>query len=1328
MSGDERVFLTRVPNPIQDTSVPPRLPVNPTVVSHAIGAPRVGVAEVGVPYVEPVDVAPQPLHRRPVIETILDTHRYVTIASAPPLDEPVFARPWVSELPDERVHNVRVPNAVEDTSVPSKLAVNPTAVSRAMSAPRVGVAEVGVPYVEPVDVAPPPMARMPVVESITGAPRRVRFEEPMLMTMTLPGESEVTMNGVFPCITYGGINPIYAPFGAISGLSSQIANLSNEISNISGEIVVINSNIATLSSELTNLSGYVYANPVSNWSTYPAVSTLNMNNNSITNISSLQIDAQILTADASDLFLNGIAVATVTDISDIADWSLFPAISDVQMNTHNIVSEISGQGQFGIASWNTLELIGGLSGGTTTISGFLPVPLKGDVFIQSGKNKDGEITLQSGLLGNSNVKVRGYIDQTSVGGGTAISNYFDSAVQVGAGSGYLGVDGINQTAGSSALFVSGGTTLDGGGIVHGITIGTVPVAGINTQRIDVLPVGILLTTPTFITMNGLGAANIAMGGAIAIAAGSYVTLEHAAGLGANGIFVQNAARDCNAKMVFTGGGTIFNVNNVQTSNIEIASSIQFWNNRYNPSGGAVPIRPVANGVAIVDLSTSSSYFATLTGGNLPTTKNTDSVFIGTLTNLSTGGASGTIAIGDISGMSGQSDRAIAIGLGAGRNNQSSNAIAIGTRAGEIAQEDDCIAIGVFAGLCNQLPYAVAVGANAGILNQGDRSVAVGHYAGSSNQSVDSVAIGALAGEESLGVNSIAIGRRASRNGGLLSNTIMLNATGADMNPTQANSTFISPMRNIDGSGYQVLARSSGTGEIIQTLIDASSGFVESDWALYPAVTNVNISGFNITNVSEGTFQKLTLNSTEIALGLSAGITSQGLNSIAIGAGAGSSTQGNSAFALGNQAGNTNQGASCVAIGNFAGSTDQQTFSVAIGTNAGDTTQGTLAVAIGNSAGQVTQGENSVAIGADTAISSQGSNSVAIGYSVAGTSQGTGAVAIGSGTAGLSQGVKAIAIGFDAAYSNQASNAVAIGNGAGFQGQLTDAIAIGTFAANSNQSLHAVAIGGGAGASGQGQDSVAIGYGTANLTQGSNSVAVGLSAGQSNQLANAVAIGAVAGQSAQGSSTVAIGDHAGSISQSNNAIAIGPYAGYNTAGSNSISIGNSAGYSFTGRNSVMIGTSAVTANSNTIVLNATGGILDGVTANSTYIAPMRAVQNSNAYQNSLMTYNITTSEVGYATNAYSIQVVATSGTAIALDPTLRGKTFILTGTTTQAFSTTALGANDTGFFVVAHNGNGVNGGDINLTGMTGTNIVHERTNQRNNGTAYLYWNGTSLIGY
>lgn len=52
----------------------------------------------------------------------------------------------------------------------------------------------------------------------------------------------------------------------------------------------------------------------------------------------IDLDGQLLTADANDLLLNGIPVATLSSLSSIADWALEPAISSVNMDGFNIVN------------------------------------------------------------------------------------------------------------------------------------------------------------------------------------------------------------------------------------------------------------------------------------------------------------------------------------------------------------------------------------------------------------------------------------------------------------------------------------------------------------------------------------------------------------------------------------------------------------------------------------------------------------------------------------------------------------------------------------------------------------------------------------------------------------------------------------------------------------------------------------------------------------------------------------------------------------------------------------------------------------------------------
>lgn len=86
----------------------------------------------------------------------------------------------------------------------------------------------------------------------------------------------------------------------------------------------------------------------------------------------------------------------------------------------------------------------------------------------------------------------------------------------------ISVYGVNRLVGTNALYAQGGVTLDGGGTVHGITIGTLPVAGVNTQRIDVLPVGIGVNAATYIQLAAGGAGSFAAGGALSLAAGDYI--------------------------------------------------------------------------------------------------------------------------------------------------------------------------------------------------------------------------------------------------------------------------------------------------------------------------------------------------------------------------------------------------------------------------------------------------------------------------------------------------------------------------------------------------------------------------------------------------------------------------------------------------------------------------------------------------------------------------------------------------------------------------------------------------------------------------------------
>jgi len=116
----------------------------------------------------------------------------------------------------------------------------------------------------------------------------------------------------------------------------------------------------------------------------------------------------------------------------------------------------------------------------------------------------------------------------------------------------------NLQGGAGALSVLGGTTLDGNGYVHGVTMGTNKTAGILLTRIDVLPIGIDMFSATFITANAVGALNTSSGGPTSFAAGSYINLESSTGL----INVAGTGYGI-CDIVFENGGSVLNFGGLQ---------------------------------------------------------------------------------------------------------------------------------------------------------------------------------------------------------------------------------------------------------------------------------------------------------------------------------------------------------------------------------------------------------------------------------------------------------------------------------------------------------------------------------------------------------------------------------------------------------------------------------------------------------------------------------------------------------------------------------------------------------------------------------------------
>jgi hypothetical protein len=136
----------------------------------------------------------------------------------------------------------------------------------------------------------------------------------------------------------------------------------------------------------------------------------------------------------------------------------------------------------------------------------------------------------------------------------------------------------------------------------------------------------------------------------------------------------------------------------------------------------------------------------------------------------------------------------------------------------------------------------------------------------------------------------------------------------------------------------------------------------------------------------------------------------------------------------------------------------------------------------------------------------------------------------------------------------------------------------------------VHIGCDAGLTGQQPYAVAVGAMAGMTDQSGCAVAVGYRAGEYQQDFGAIAIGHAAGLTGQNDYAVAIGYKCGVVNQGINSVAIGIGAGSNNQGNNSVAVGNGAGNSL--------------QHDNTIILNATGIVLDTGAVGATYIAPIR----------------------------------------------------------------------------------------------------------------------------
>ena len=351
---------------------------------------------------------------------------------------------------------------------------------------------------------------------------------------------------------------IESDFGNISTLVSQNGNISSIVTNNItldgntldtggvgvGSVLLLNGlPIATGTSSLSSIQ---------DWSFFPALSTIqmggfglsnvgNMNSQNITN--ALNITTDTLTVNTAMTSPNAtITNLRTTNLSSVNFvTSNLVVTQNAQIENLSTGNLIAGNGNFS-SIFIQNATISSISGGGSASNWYL-FPAQSTVsFAQLIPGTDtpiyslvgacnitcANLTAQlSGVPPSYGGVITGGLVQGLTGSFNTISGQ-NATLSNNAETADMSIYGVNLVAGDNALYVEGGTTLDGGQTVHGITMGT-NTYGVSLNRIDILPIG----TQSHITW-----------GAQAMIAGLGMTLD--AGLGINiaaGLVVDVLASD-----------------------------------------------------------------------------------------------------------------------------------------------------------------------------------------------------------------------------------------------------------------------------------------------------------------------------------------------------------------------------------------------------------------------------------------------------------------------------------------------------------------------------------------------------------------------------------------------------------------------------------------------------------------------------------------------------------------------------------------------------------------------------------------------------------------
>ena len=362
--------------------------------------------------------------------------------------------------------------------------------------------------------------------------------------------------------------------------------------------------------------------------------------------------------------------------------------------------------------------------------------------------------------------------------------------------------------------------------------------------------------------------------------------------------------------------------------------------------------------------------------------------VGYFAGMSTQGQSAT-AIGFAAGKSGQNTYCVAVGYNAGLSAQHRGGVAVGYGAGQKTQGQYSVALGERAAQSYQEDNSIAVGFQAGWQYQNTHAIAIGHQAGRVRQNVYAVALGAYAGGTSQGIGSVAIGPRALCP---VSNSIIISAKGEVYSASNANSTYINPIRSSNAHDSTGILTYTTEGEVV----NYSNLYVQDGKLFNLGALRILQSGGDDTGVIHlGSTYYEASNVSYVAVGRHAANLEPGNYSTSIGLNAGRSYAAEQAISIGTNAGKSYAGYRSITMGHNSGMNGINSYSIALGYDAGAQAMNSYSIAMGISAGKSNQGENAISIGRSAGIDSQKDHAIAIGRGSGLTDQGNYSVAIGA---------------------------------------------------------------------------------------------------------------------------------------------------------------------------------------------------------------------------------------------------------------------------------------------------------------------------------------------